>query len=297
MERDPVTCPVKLETTTDFKLETVDNECLSCDLGSVSKAQSVPQFNDDKEDPETCQSTETPPDSIFSSSDLVPLTAAHSEDVPSQSYQGGSSSAEPVAKSPSDNFDQEQSDKSPSRFRSKSSGMYQCKVCVYQTKNVHHFKAHRMIHTAREKPYSCEKCAYKTAYKYHLREHERSHSGVKPFACNQCSYTTLRKGNLKRHERIHSAVKPFACSKCSYTTAYMGNLKVHEHTHSGVKPFACKQCSYTTVIIDHLKAHERIHAGGKPFVCKQCSTYRYHPNDERSKSEYCRHRSEKASKT
>ena len=70
MERDPVTCPVKLETTTDFKLETVDNECLSCDLGSVSKAQSVPQFNDDKEDPETCQSTETPPDSIFTSSDL-----------------------------------------------------------------------------------------------------------------------------------------------------------------------------------------------------------------------------------
>ena len=182
MERDSVTCPVKRETTTD--LETLDNECLSCD-SSVSEAQSAPHSNKGLEDPETYQYTETSPGSIFLSSDLVPLTAAHLEDVPCQSYQGGSSSAEPVVKSPSDNFDQEQSDKSPSRFRSKSSGMYQCEVCVYQTENVHHFKAHRMIHTG-EKRYSCEKCAYKTAYKYHLKEHERSHSGVKPFACNQC---------------------------------------------------------------------------------------------------------------
>ena len=63
MERDSVTCSVKLETTTDFKLETVDNECLSCDLGSVTEAQSVPHFNGGKEDPETCKSAETPPDS------------------------------------------------------------------------------------------------------------------------------------------------------------------------------------------------------------------------------------------
>ena len=32
------------------------------------------------------------------------LTAVHSEDVPSKSYQGGSSSAEPVVEIPSDNF-------------------------------------------------------------------------------------------------------------------------------------------------------------------------------------------------
>ena len=61
MERDSVTCPVKLETT-DFQLETVDNECLSCDLGSVTEAQSVPHFNDGEEVPETCKSAETPPD-------------------------------------------------------------------------------------------------------------------------------------------------------------------------------------------------------------------------------------------
>ena len=75
MDRDSVTCPVKPETTTDFKLETVDNECLSCDLGSASEAQSVPHSNDRQEDlNKTYQSAETPPDDIFSSSDFVPTT-------------------------------------------------------------------------------------------------------------------------------------------------------------------------------------------------------------------------------
>ena len=83
MERDSVTCPVKLKTTTDFELKTVDNECLSCDLGSVSEAQYVPHSNYGQENPNSYQCIETPPDNIFSPSDLVPLTAAHSEDVPS----------------------------------------------------------------------------------------------------------------------------------------------------------------------------------------------------------------------
>ena len=110
MERDPVTFPVKLETTIDFKLETVDNKCLSCDLGSLSKAQSVPHSNDSQENP---KSAETPPDNLFSSSDLVLLAAAHSEDGPPQIYSEGSSSAEPVVESPSDNFDQDQVNPSP----------------------------------------------------------------------------------------------------------------------------------------------------------------------------------------
>ena len=122
-----------------------ENECLSCDLGSVSKAQSLPHSNDDEEDPKLYQCAESPSDCIFSSSDLVPLTGAHSEDVPSQSYQGGSSSAEPVVKSPFDNFDQEQVDKSPSRSKDKNTGMYQCKHCFYQTEKLQHFKVHRMI--------------------------------------------------------------------------------------------------------------------------------------------------------
>ena len=159
MERDSVTCPVKLETT-DFKLETVDNECLSCDSGSVSKAQSVPHFNDGQEDSETYQYTETPSGNMFLSSDLVPLTAAHLEDVPSQSYQEGSSSPEPVVESPSDNSDQQQVDKSPSRSKDKSTGKYQSEECSYQTKNLHHVKAHRIIHIG-EKLFSCEQCAYK----------------------------------------------------------------------------------------------------------------------------------------
>ena len=258
MERDSVTCPVKLETRTD--LETVDNECLSCDLGSVSKAQSVPHSNKSLEDPETYQFAESPPDSIFSSCDLVPLTAAHSEDIPSQSYQGCSSSAELVVESPSDNFDQEQVDKSPSRS----------KDCSYQTKKLQHFKVYRIQHTG-EKRYSCKQCAYKTANKYHLVSHERTHSGIKPFACKQCSYTTSHKSALKAHERTHSGVRPFACNQCSYTTAYKSALKVHERRHSGVKPFACKQCPYTTVQKENLKVHDRIHSGVKPFACDKCS--------------------------
>ena len=119
MERDSATCPVKLETTTD--LETVDNECLSCDLGSVSKAQSVPHSNDRQENP---KSAETPPDNLFSSSDLVPLAAAHSEVGPSQSHSEGSSSAELVVESPSDNFDQDQVEMSTSRFKYWSTGKY-----------------------------------------------------------------------------------------------------------------------------------------------------------------------------
>ena len=43
----------------------------------------------------------------------MPLTAAHSEDVPSQSYQGGSSLAEPVVENLSDNLNQEQVDRTP----------------------------------------------------------------------------------------------------------------------------------------------------------------------------------------
>ena len=202
MERDSVTFPVKLKT--------VDNECLSCDLGSVSEAQSVPHSNDGQEALKPYQCTETTPDNIFSFCDRVPLTAAHSEDVPSQSYQGCSSSAELVVESPSDNFDQEQVDKSPSRS----------KDCSYQTKKLQHFKVYRIQHTG-EKRYSCKQCAYKTASKYHLVSHERTHSGIKPFACKQCSYTTAHKNALKSHEGIHSGAKPFACKQCSYTTAHV----------------------------------------------------------------------------
>ena len=267
MERDSATCPVKLETRTD--LETVDNECLSCD-SSVSEAQSLHHFNDGQEDPKLYQCAESPPDCIFSSSDLVPLTAAHSEYVPSQSYQGGSSSAEPVVEIPSDNFDQEQSDKSPSRSKDMSAGKYQCKHCSYQTDKLQHFKVHKMIHTG-EKPYSCEQCAYKADYKSHLKVHERIHSGVKPFACKQCSYTTAFKSDLSRHIRTHSGVKPFACNQCSYTTALKSALKRHKRTHSGVKPFACNQCSYTTALKSDLQAHELRHSGVKPLACNQCS--------------------------
>ena len=266
MERDSVTFPVKLETTTDLK--SVVYECLSCDLGSASEAQSVPHSNDGREDPNSYQFAESPPDKMFSSSDLVPLTAAHSENVPSQSYQGGSSSAELVVESPSDNFDQEQVDKNPSRSKDKSAGKFQCEDCHYQTKKLQHFKQHRIIHTG-EKPYSCEKCAFKTARKSYLKEHERIHSGVKPFACKQCSYTTVRKESLKVHKRTHSAVKAFACKQCSYTTSYKGNLKSHERIHSRVKPFACNQCSYTTVRKGDMNLHERIHSGVKQFACKQ----------------------------
>ena len=90
-----------------------ENECLSCDLGSVSKAQSLPHSNDDEEDLKPYQSAESPLDCIFLSSDLVALTGAHSEDVPSQSYQGGSSLAEPVVENLSDNLNQEQVDRTP----------------------------------------------------------------------------------------------------------------------------------------------------------------------------------------
>ena len=198
----------------------MDNECLSCDSGSVSKAQSVPHSNDGREDPNSYQFAESPPDKMFSSSDLVPLTAAHLEDVPSQSYQEGSSSPEPVVESLSDDFDQQQVDKSPSRSKDKSAGKYRCKHCSYQTDKLQHFKVHKMIHTG-EKPYSCEQCAYKADYKSHLKVHERIHSGVKPFACKQCPYTTACKGNLNRHERIHSGVKPFACNQCSYKLLFI----------------------------------------------------------------------------
>ena len=262
MERDSVTFPVKLET--------VDNECLSCD-SSVSEAQSVPHSNYGKGDPKTNQSAvQTPSDCIFSSSDRVPLTAAHSEDVPCQCYQGGSSSAEPVVESPSDNFGQEQVDRNPSRSKDKSAGKYQCKHCSYQTEKLQHFKVHRVIHTG-VKPFACKQCLYTTADSSHLSRHIRTHSGVKPFACNQCSFTSAYKGALKAHGRIHSGVKPFACNQCSFTSAYNGALKAHGRIHSGVKPFACKQCSFTTAYNSNLKAHERIHSGVKPFGCDQCS--------------------------
>ena len=224
MERDSVTFPVKLETTTDLK--SVVYECLSCDLGSASEAQSVPHSNDGREDPNSYQFAESRPDKIFSSSDLVPLTAAHSENVPSQSYQGGSSSAELVVESPSDNFDQEQVDKNPSRSKDKSTGKFQCEDCHYQTKKLQHFKQHRMRHTG-EKPYSCEKCAYKTARKSYLKVHDRTHSVVKPFACKQCSYTIFRKNDLNGHEHTHSEIKSFSCEQCSYTIFRKDDLKRH----------------------------------------------------------------------
>ena len=74
MEKDSVTCPVKLKTTY-FKLGTVDNECSSCDLVSASEAQSLLRFNTCQEDPQPYQFAESPPDDLFSSSDPVALTA------------------------------------------------------------------------------------------------------------------------------------------------------------------------------------------------------------------------------
>ena len=271
IERDSVTCPAKLETSTDFKLETVDNECLSC--GSVSEAQPVPYSNDHQMDLKTYQCAEKPVEpplkDIFSSSDRVPLTAADSEDEPSQSYQGGSSSAEPVVESLSDNFDHERLDKSLSLSKYRSTGMYHCEDCSYESSKLNPFKMHRMIHTG-VKPFACKQCLFTTVRNSDLKTHEITHSGVKPFACNQCSFTSAYKSALKGHELMHSGVKHLACNQCSYTTFRQDDLKAHERIHSGVKRFACNQCSYTTVRKGNLKVHERKHSGVKPFACKQC---------------------------
>ena len=146
----------------------MDDECLSCGLGSVSEVQSVPHSNDHQMDLKTYQCAEKPVEppleDTFSSSDRVPLTTADSEDEPSQSYQGGSSSAELVVESLSDNFDHERLDKSLSLSKYWSTGMYHCEDCSYESSKLNPFKIHRMIHT-----------------------------GVKPFACNQCLYTTAVK--------------------------------------------------------------------------------------------------------
>ena len=111
----------------------------------------------------------------------------------------------------------------------KSTGIYHCNECKYDTQIIHKIKQHQK--TIHQRKYKCEHCEYETKCKYHVQLHmESKHTGVR-YDCDQCNFQTAHKKNVDRHIESKHATdkknKKYKCDMCDFKTFVKINLRAH----------------------------------------------------------------------
>ena len=85
----------------------------------------------------------------------------------------------------------------------RSSAIYFCENCDFQTNKAGNLRQH--VESIHERiRYPCDQCQYKATVKKDLKKHVESiHLGVR-YPCNHCDFLATYKGHLTRHLRKHT---------------------------------------------------------------------------------------------
>ncbi|XP_059062480.1 gastrula zinc finger protein XlCGF58.1-like [Achroia grisella] len=146
-----------------------------------------------------------------------------------------------------------------------------CNVCHRVAKSLSNLRAHKLLHTDRNRNYTCDRCGKTFFTKGALCTHTYIHRDVDPEVCKICKKTFLTLTRLKKHVKTHYADKPFECNVCLKRFRLKDHLKGHMITHSDLLPYSCQYCSKGFRHKNVLKTHENLHTGAKPFSCTVCA--------------------------
>ncbi|XP_031770239.2 zinc finger protein 431-like [Galleria mellonella] len=145
-----------------------------------------------------------------------------------------------------------------------------CDICRKVTKSLSNLRAHRVLHTDRNRDYTCDRCGKTFFTKGALYTHSFIHQNVEPQVCKVCKKTFLTLSRLKKHIKTHYEDKPFECNLCFKRFRLKDHLKGHMITHTDLLPYSCQYCNKGFRHKNVLKTHENLHTGAKPFSCTVC---------------------------
>lgn len=156
-------------------------------------------------------------------------------------------------------------------------GIYSCKICSQQFKNIGTLKRHCKLHVQRGSNYSCHLCSYVSVDKSTLIRHLRTHNGERPFQCVICKYAFTTKANCERHVRKRH--KKFGKAEIRNAMQYNPNMSLRgsgsdpTSAEIGNTETVCKYCGvdfkFNRVLRHHLRSLHNS-CNRKPFSCKIC---------------------------
>ncbi|KAM3955780.1 zinc finger Y-chromosomal protein 1-like [Aphomia sociella] len=145
-----------------------------------------------------------------------------------------------------------------------------CNICQKVTKSLSNLRAHKILHTDRNRDYTCDRCGKAFFTKGALYTHSFIHKTSEPQVCKICKKSFLTLTRLKKHVKTHYGEKPFECNVCLRRFRLKDHLKGHMITHTDVLPYSCQYCNKGFRHKNVLKTHENLHTGAKPFSCTIC---------------------------
>ncbi|CAG9767906.1 unnamed protein product [Ceutorhynchus assimilis] len=176
-------------------------------------------------------------------------------------------------------------------------GIFDCKYCKFQTKNIEELDEHIIGHEEIEEEESAEedggdlpeqeKSENATEFpipqehqKYPTFYEEFRNKPVKNiFACPFCGYQSMKKLDMNQHIRDHRSpveLPVYSCSECFYTTFRKFDMPKHLLTHCDNYPkYECKECPYATKrksdLNKHIIGHTTKTLSKRLFPCHMCS--------------------------